>query len=1845
MKNFLLFLGVFLSYSIGFAQSDNCNSATVLTLNASGSACFSGTNASATSSLTTNGCIPNPVNEVWFTYTVMGPQNNFTVTPGTLQDAVITIYVDGCNTGTYDFCTTASGAGSINTSFGLAIGSQVWISIASNSLTDGTFQFCVQSVPPPPGEGNTCNEAISVCQKNQSFNVPNMGIYTASGVKASCFQGAGSNPTQEMWISFCVSQSGTITWNGTPANNFTEYDWSMWDITNGCPGTEVACNYSWNQQNGVRFGMGCATTDCDPAFNAVAGRCYAIQIVNWSNNGTGFSFSGIGGTALISPNVNFSLSQTNQCNIPVTVSFSTLAGHAGVINWDFGNGNTWSGTGAPANQIYTEPGVYAVTASGGTGECFSTQTRYVYVYEPLQVTHTVVDDFCNDTNGGAISLFPTGGNGVYTYSWTPNVSSGPNATGLAPGNYSVQVCNTTCAQCVTVPVTLTGIVCCGVDIDFGPTRLCMSDSPINLNPSITGALNYTVEWTPNDFLADPFSENTFFIPPSAGTYTFTFAVDNTADPGGCVTPRNVTYTVVDVFPAGQTTPTSCPGTCDGAVQITGVSGGLSPYVVTWDNGLSSANAHSDLCAGTYTATVTEAGGCEGYLALELEDAVGFLVDAGTHDCATDPINPGECLVLTGVSSITPSFFCDNTNHSWSGNTAIADPVGTGQGTPSNTTQSVTVSGTTGDDFLASICFTINHQDHNQLRNIFITTPDGTQIFYFLDATYSFTTASGSVTYCFDQSKVDNYTGPLNGIWTLTLQDFRRNPTATGSITNITITTCRPVYPDLWSPTTYMNGDPENLITEVCPMETTTYTLTVTDPNGCSISDEITVLVGPCPCDANASISLSGNLNICEGECSEIQFQVGDGIGPYEIIYTDGTTNYTLEVSGNSQLAAGIYSTSVCPTESVTYTLVSVYDFGASCFADTFGFAQVIVAVPNEPLFTQLGPYCQDVTPDALPNTSDNGISGSWNPSAISTGSSGNTLYTFTPDAGQCALSASMSITILPNTTGSETYSGCIGDGYSVNVNGTLYDESNPSGTETLTNANNCDSVVTVNLIFSPNSTGTETYSGCEGDGYSVTVNGTLYNESNRTGTETLIAAAANGCDSVVTVNLVFHPETSSTVSHNGCLGDGFSVTVNGTIYDESNPTGTEILTNVNSCDSVVTINLSFLPNITGAVNYSGCEGDGYSVVVNGNLYNEANPTGTEVFVASGGCDSTVTVNLLFFPSSSSVVNYNGCEGDNYSVTVNGVVYDESNPSGTEMLTNANNCDSTVTVNLIFSPNSIGAENYMGCEGDGYSVTVNGVLYNESNPSGTETLLSANGCDSVVTINLQYFPETSSSIVHNGCEGDGFSVTVNGIVYDELNPIGTEILTNANGCDSTVTINLTFSSSLTGNVNYNGCEGDGHSVTVNGTLYNESNPNGTELFVASGGCDSLVTINLVYLPNTAGSETYTGCQGDGYSVTVNGVLYNQSNPTGSETLMNANGCDSVVTINLAYLPNTTGAVNYTGCEGDGFNVTVNGTLYNESNPSGTETLTNANNCDSVVTVTLVFNVNHLTFASATSCNPSDTGVFVNNFTNQFGCDSIHTFTVAYNESDSTFEALSSCNPADEGVVVFGLTNQFGCDSVHTITTSLLPSSATTVSVGTCDPAEVGDEDFVFSNEFGCDSVHTVTTFLHPVTDHLLTATPDTILFSESSLLSVTEGVAFEWAGLAETDSFVVVVPQQDTEFFVEVTDENGCVQELSVTVYVFLRNVNLLMPDAFTPNGDGINDIFEITNKADFREIEMRVYNRWGQLVHEGEGQDHGWDGTFNGEKQNSDMYVYYVRALPFTSDEYVSLKANFTLIR
>lgn len=117
------------------------------------------------------------------------------------------------------------------------------------------------------------------------------------------------------------------------------------------------------------------------------------------------------------------------------------------------------------------------------------------------------------------------------------------------------------------------------------------------------------------------------------------------------------------------------------------------------------------------------------------------------------------------------------------------------------------------------------------------------------------------------------------------------------------------------------------------------------------------------------------------------------------------------------------------------------------------------------------------------------------------------------------------------------------------------------------------------------------------------------------------------------------PPKTGNVDDTLCA-DGF-VVVNGTTYNSSNPAGTEVFTNVgpNNCDSTVTVDLEFYPVLSGSVNDIICHND--SIVVNGTTYDANNPSGTEIISNAGpyGCDSTVTINLnVLAPIDTSVTN-------------------------------------------------------------------------------------------------------------------------------------------------------------------------------------------------------------------------------------------------------------------------------------------------------------------------------------------------------------------------------------------------------------------------------------------------------------------------------------------------------------------------------------------------------------------------------------------------------------------------------
>jgi len=123
---------------------------------------------------------------------------------------------------------------------------------------------------------------------------------------------------------------------------------------------------------------------------------------------------------------------------------------------------------------------------------------------------------------------------------------------------------------------------------------------------------------------------------------------------------------------------------------------------------------------------------------------------------------------------------------------------------------------------------------------------------------------------------------------------------------------------------------------------------------------------------------------------------------------------------------------------------------------------------------------------------------------------------------------------------------------------------------------------------------------------------------------------------------------------------------------------------------------------------------------------------------------------------------------------------------------------------------------------------------------------------------------------------------------------------------------------------------------------------------------------------------------------------------------------------------------------------------------------------------------------------------------------------------------------------------------------------------------------------------------------------------------------------------VASPTSDITYTIEINVNDFCKLEKSVQIIVINK---LLIPDAFTPNGDGVNDVFRLVNAEQFDEVLMRVYNRWGELIHEGTGNNHGWNGLYKSREQGIGVYVYYVEAKNPATGEKLSLNGNVSLIR
>jgi gliding motility-associated-like protein len=126
---------------------------------------------------------------------------------------------------------------------------------------------------------------------------------------------------------------------------------------------------------------------------------------------------------------------------------------------------------------------------------------------------------------------------------------------------------------------------------------------------------------------------------------------------------------------------------------------------------------------------------------------------------------------------------------------------------------------------------------------------------------------------------------------------------------------------------------------------------------------------------------------------------------------------------------------------------------------------------------------------------------------------------------------------------------------------------------------------------------------------------------------------------------------------------------------------------------------------------------------------------------------------------------------------------------------------------------------------------------------------------------------------------------------------------------------------------------------------------------------------------------------------------------------------------------------------------------------------------------------------------------------------------------------------------------------------------------------------------------------------------------------------------------VATPVSTTQYIVKGTDFAGCTGYDTITVKV--DNVNkggYLMPNAFTPNNDGLNDCYRVKYWGIIDEFEFSIYNRWGERLFFTKNAGQCWDGTYKGVKQDGGVYVYMIKAKTACDPE-VFRKGTFVLVR
>ncbi|MCR5423906.1 MAG: fibronectin type III domain-containing protein [Bacteroidales bacterium] len=584
-------------------------------------------------------------------------------------------------------------------------------------------------------------------------------------------------------------------------------------------------------------------------------------------------------------------------------------------------------------------------------------------------------------------------------------------------------------------------------------------------------------------------------------------------------------------------------------------------------------------------------------------------------------------------------------------------------------------------------------------------------------------------------------------------------------------------------------------------------------------------------------------------------------------------------------------------------------------------------------------------------------------------------------------------------------------------------------TATFSNVNGCDSVVTYNFLVGTTRNKTEIVVACQE--YTWARNNETYvfiDEAERAANNNALYKTINGTyiyeapivtvsnnnavDSTFILNLVLTQRYFGTADTTFLLSN-VTLTLGESVFDFSEQkaagfNGTVQRTvyhpAVQYCDSAITYNINLVYNYSTANATICAEQNSYQWGTHLYATLTADTTYTFDTIGTDGWYRT----LVVYKAAAITGDTTATACDTFDWYEHTGLTASSNTL-THVFTAANGCDSTVTLNLTINNSNTGDTAATAC--DTYDWYEHTGLTASSNTL-THVFTNAAGCDSTVTLNLTINSSNTGDTTATACD-----------TFDWYEHIGltassdslTHVFTNAAGCDSTVTLHLTINNNTSHDTTVVACDSyDWHGVrTASGVYYHNYN--------TLEGCASVDTLHLTINVSNSGTDEITACDSLQW---INGVTYFINNYTAQHTVPNAAGCDSVVTLNLTINHATHNVTNITdAC--DNYVWTTSGQNYvydaNTTYPlTVTHNYVNNNNCPSVDTLFLTLHQSSAETFDITVCETftwenngnsitkTESGTYTSNYVNADGCASTDMLYLTINHTSTGSDTIATSN---------------------------------------------------------------------------------------------------------------------------------------------------------------------------------------------------------------------------------------------